>query len=199
MSLTLPDALSALTDFAPDLVPPARDLRSSEGTSVQRISRLGQHWLFNCQVKAQTYEQALAWAALLEQSAELMTLKIAQPKLNIGTPGTSVQVDGSGQTGSVLKLKGLPAGYVGKAGQWLSVVTGGRRYVYRLRSNATASGAGIMDAPVNPMIRAAHLNNDVVEVAEPKVTGFVTLRTSASAINVNGHVLIIAFVIEEPA
>lgn len=199
MSLTLPDALSALTEFAPDLVPPARDLRDVDGTTLQRITRLGQHWLFSCQVKPQTYEQALAWAALLEQSAELMTLKIPQPKLDIGAPGTSVQVDGSGQTGNVLKLKGLPASYAAKAGQWISVVTASRRYAYRLRANATANGSGVLDAPVNPLIRAAHLNNNVVEVADPKVTGFVTLRTSASAINVSAHVPAIAFTIEEPA
>jgi hypothetical protein len=199
MSLTLPDSLASLVEFAPRLIPPARELRSSGDETVQRLIPLGQRWVFNCVVKAQTYAQAMAWAALLEQSDQLQTLTIPQPGLAIGSPGSSVQVDGSGQTGNVLKLKGLPAAYAAKQGQFIAVITGGVRYVYRLRADATANGSGVLDAPVNPLIRQAHLNNDAVEVAAPKVTGFVTLSTPSSAININRHVPTIAFTIEERA
>lgn len=199
MSLTLPDSLASLVEATPRLIPPSRDLRSAGGQVVQRITPLGQKWVFDCQIKLQTYANALEWAGLLEQAGEVMTMTIPQPRLDIGTPGASVQVDGSGQTGNVLKLKGLPVGYQVKLGQWISVTTGGVVYAYSMRAAATASAGGLMDAPVNPMLHAAHLNNDAVEIAAPKISGFVTVMGSARPIDVNGHVQPVRFMIEERA
>ncbi|RZJ83951.1 MAG: hypothetical protein EON88_27955, partial [Brevundimonas sp.] len=88
----------------------------------------------------------------------------------IGQP----RVEISGQTGSTIKLKGLLPSAVVKKGWFLSIKTGGRRFTFMATDTRIADLNSKMSLPVWPMIRAAHLANDVVEIVEPWLEGTIT-------------------------
>lgn len=196
MPVTLPNCPPPST-FEIELVRSVIDLRPAFGGPVQRIERLGSRWRAVLSFETMTSEQSRAWS---DVDVEADTVRWAVPQLEfaVGSPGSSVQVDGSGQTGNVLKLKGLPAAYEARKGQWFSVITGGVSYLYRVRADATASGAGLAEVPVQPLIRAAHLNNDAVNVAAPIIEGFVVGPSRAQAWR-RKVVPEMSFVIEERA
>ncbi len=172
MPITLPNCPPPL-DFEIQPVSSRLDLRPSDNAGpVQRIERLGSRWRAVIQFEAMTAAQARLWDGV-DVEADTVRWAIPQQELAIGSPGSSVQVNGSGQTGNEIDLKGLPAGYVIRAGQYLSIITGGVSYLYRARAAATASGSGTVTVPIQPLIRAAHLNNDAVNLAAPIIEGFV--------------------------
>lgn len=179
------------------LISSAVDLRPAFGGGVQRLTRLGSRWAMTFQLTLMTYEDSLNWSDL-EVEGDTVSLRIPQPGVDTGSPGTPV-VDGAGQSGSTLNLRGLTPGYVmGK--RWLSVSTGGLLYAYRATASATADGSGDIAIPVRPMIRAAHADGDAVEIANPLIEGFVRdLPANAFDINVAGHVAGLRFTIEERA
>ncbi len=174
------------------------DLRPAFGGGVQRLTRLGSRWAMTFELTLLTHAASLAWSDL-EDESDTVSLRIPQPGINTGSPGTPV-VDGAGQTGGTLNLRGLSASYSVAKGQWLSVATGGLMYLYRARSAATTTGAGVIAVPIRPMIRAAHADGDSVEIANPQIEGFVRdLPANAFDINVATHVDGIRFTIEERA
>ena len=179
------------------LISSAVDLRPAFGGGVQRLTRLGSRWAMTFQLTLMTYEDSLNWSDL-EVEGDTVSLRIPQPGVDTGSPGTPV-VDGAGQSGSTLNLRGLTPGYVmGK--RWLSVSTGGLLYAYRATASATADGSGDIAIPVRQMIRAAHADGDAVEIANPLIEGFVRdLPANAFDINVAGHVAGLRFTIEERA
>ena len=133
------------------LISSAVDLRPAFGGGVQRLTRLGSRWAMTFQLTLMTYEDSLNWSDL-EVEGDTVSLRIPQPGVDTGSPGTPV-VDGAGQSGSTLNLRGLTPGYVmGK--RWLSVSTGGLLYAYRATASATADGSGDIAIPVRPMIRS---------------------------------------------
>lgn len=87
----------------------------------------------------------------------------------VGTPQVNTAVAG----GSAVSIKGLPAGYQAKEGQFLSFVCAARRYTHMFSGDGTANGAGVLAAGVFPPLRVALAVNDVVELAQPKIEGHV--------------------------
>ena len=72
-----------------------------------------------------------------------------------------------------ISLKGLTAGYVLKAGQFISVVKAGKRYLHQVYEAATASGGGLANAKITPALRVPLTGNEIVEIAEPTIEGFL--------------------------
>ncbi|MNR43834.1 hypothetical protein D3C85_1625010 [compost metagenome] len=69
-------------------------------------------------------------------------------------------------------IDGLPNGYVIRKGQFLSVGSAGQRFLYRAKASAT-SVAGTATVPLRTMLRRPPNDNDVVEIAQPMIEGFV--------------------------
>ena len=69
-------------------------------------------------------------------------------------------------------IDGLTNGYVIRKGQFLSVVTQGRRFLYRAKASVTVSG-GAATVPLRTMLRFPPADNDVVEIAQPMIEGFI--------------------------
>lgn len=112
-------------------------------------------------------------AALLKawMTGERVSFPFPQPGLVIGSPG-SAQVDGAGQTGSTLNMKGMTPGYTVRKGQFFNVITGGRRYLYESDIDQTVDGLGKLAAAINPMIRVSPANNDTVDF-NPLIEGLL--------------------------
>jgi len=172
MSINLPitppprAATPRYLDFGADLVPPL-------GGAAQRLNRIGNR--FAIDVELPPMQEALArpyLAALIRAKTEGAVLEFPQPDLVIGTPGTP-RILGGSQAGETLVIDGLTTGYVMRAGQFFSILHGGRRYLHMNNMNATASGAGQVTLSISPMLRIIPADNAVVEIAQPMIEGFI--------------------------
>lgn len=161
------------------------------------LNRLGARYSIDFSMKPMTPEQADQWSDLEETNATVV-MRIPQPGLDIGAPGAP-EVDGSGQSGSSIAIKGLTPHYAVRRKQWLSIVTGGRRYCYRARSEVVADASGEVVVPIRPMLRKPHLDGDVVEIAEPMIEGIALVADGAWAIRADDRLVYLAFTIKERA
>jgi hypothetical protein len=194
MPLTLPTSPQP-AQFALELVTARNDLSPAFGGPVQRLNRKGSRWRATVSLPAMTYADALAWTDLRAED-DTVVLNVPQPGLSTGTPGAPL-VKGAGQLGASLLIDGLTVGYVIRKGQFLSVVTGSQRYLYQATAQVTASGAGEATVAIRPMLRVSPADNAVVEIAAPKIEGFVQTPPSF-AVNPAFHV-VLGFDIEERA
>ena len=94
-------------------------------------------------------------------------------EFNPGSPGSPLIAAGA-SSGSTIALKGLTAGYVVKEGQYFSIITGGRRYLYMATADVTASGTGTATVGIFPLLRKTIATNDVVEMAQPMIEGLIS-------------------------
>lgn len=110
-------------------------------------------------------------AALLRGRTEGVVIDIPEPKVEVRDYGVPL-VNGANQQGMSLIVDGLPAGAVIPI-KWLSLIVNGRRFAYFITGEVTADGLGRATLPIWPMIRRSPPDNATVELAKPKMEGFV--------------------------
>ena len=140
------------------------------GDGEQELLRKGSRYALTFQMPPMRYVTSMDWDDLMAEG-DTVVMKVHQPGFDTGAPGTP-RVNGAGQSGSALVIDGLTNGYVIRKGQFLSVVTQGRRFLYRAKASVTASG-GVATVPLRTMLRFPPADNDVVEIAQPMIEGFV--------------------------
>lgn len=172
MSVALPSspapasATPRLIDFGSVQTPP-------QGGPAQRLNRIGNRYAIEVQMPTLTPDQRRVFVArLMRGLTEGVIMRFPQPGFSVGTPG-SPAVNGSGQTGSTLSLRGLSGGYVIKEGQALSIIVGGRRYLHFAAADIPASG-GTAAVPITPMLRVVPGDGAIVEIALPMIEGFLS-------------------------
>ena len=166
------------------------------GGSAQRVNRLGARWRCEVELPPMNPADARIWTAALSRGLrEGVSWKIRQPETPTGSPG-AVLVNGAGQAGGVLIVDGGTPGHVVKAGQWASILTGGRRYLYQIAATARLSGSVTLQ--LEPLLRRVPADNDPVELGAPVIEG---LLESAPGWTIDAGRLVqgFAFVIEEAA
>ena len=157
-----------LQDFGTTLTPPL-------GGIVQRINRLGSRYAIDVELPPLPEEPTgRQFTALLEQ-ALTQGATFAVPQLRMTIPSApSAVVNGAVSGGSSLPIRGLPASYTILAGQYLSIIQGGRRYLHRASADTVANGSGIMAAlPILPMLRVALTDASVIEINTPILEGLI--------------------------
>lgn len=167
--LTLP------TDPAPAkmaiaMVSAKNTLTPAIGGAEQELLRKGTRYALTFSMPVMTYVQSMEWDDLMAEG-DTVLMRVFQPGLVIQNPGTPL-VKGAGQAGTSLVIDGLPNDYVIRKGQFLSVVSAGQRFLYRAKASAT-SVAGTATIPLRTMLRRPPNDNDVVEIAQPMIEGFV--------------------------
>lgn len=140
------------------------------GDGEQELLRKGSRYALTFQMPPMRYVTSMDWDDLMTEG-DTVVMKVHQPGFDTGAPGTP-RVNGAGQSGSALVIDGLTNGYVIRKGQFLSVITQGRRFLYRAKANVTVSG-GTATVPLRTMLRFPPADNDVVEIAQPMIEGFV--------------------------
>ncbi|MNV38334.1 hypothetical protein D3C71_1298820 [compost metagenome] len=140
------------------------------GGAEQELLRKGTRYALTFSMPVMTYVQSMDWDDLMAEG-DTVLMRVFQPGLVIPNPGTPL-VKGAGQAGTSLTIDGLPNGYVIRKGQFLSVVSAGQRFLYRAKASAT-SVAGTATIPLRTMLRRPPNDNDVVEIAQPMIEGFV--------------------------
>ena len=167
------------------------------GGEVQRLNRLGDRLAVDVVLTpTQDAVAAQAYIARLRRARRDGAL-MAWPQLNlvIGNPG-SPSVDGGGQAGSQLAIKGLTPGYAIREGQFFSLVTNGCRYVHMVTAALTVPASGLATLPIEPMLRVSPSNHDVIEFAAPKIEGLVSGLDRGWTVDIAGTVGL-AFTITE--
>lgn len=140
---------------------------------VNRYMRPGTRWAWDNIMPPMSYVESLEWDDLLSES-DTVIMDILQPGLDTGTPGSPV-VDGGGQVGRTLNLKGLTAGYVFRKGQWISFPVQGQLFAYKVRTAITVGSDGKVALPLLTLLRLPPANNAIVDVAQPRAEGFATV------------------------
>lgn len=167
--LTLPTS-PAPANMAIAMVSAKNTLTPAFGGAEQELLRKGTRYALTFSMPPMSYIQSMEWDDLMAEG-DTVLMRVFQPGLVIPNPGTPL-VKGAGQAGTSLMIDGLPDGYVIRKGQFLSVVSAGQRFLYRAKASAT-SVAGTATVPLRTMLRRPPNDNDVVEVAQPMIEGFV--------------------------
>jgi hypothetical protein len=167
--LTLP------TDPAPSnmgiaLISSKNTLEPAFGDGEQELLRKGSRYALTFQMPPMKYVTSMDWDDLMSEG-DTVLMRVFQPGFDTGAPGTP-RVNGAGQSGTALVIDGLTNGYVIRKGQFLSVITSGRRFLYRAKASVTVSG-GAATVTLRTMLRFPPSDNDVVEIAQPMIEGFV--------------------------
>ena len=167
--LTLPTD-PAPAKMAVAMVSAKNTLTPAFGGAEQELLRKGTRYALTFFMPVMTYVQSMDWDDLMAEG-DTVLMRVFQPGLVIPNPGAPL-VKGAGQAGTSLVIDGLPNGYVIRKGQFLSVVSAGQRFLYRAKASAT-SVAGTATVPLRTMLRRPPNDNDVVEIAQPMIEGFV--------------------------
>lgn len=196
MPIILPTSPEPCAPYgSPTIVSLRNDVTSLIGGNRQRNNRKGDHYRARFNMPPLTYDEAREWRSLMTGS-DTVVMALPQPDVDISAPGVLVKVNGAGQLGTSLIIDGVTPNYAFTKGQMISVVTDGRRWTYGLDADTVADGSGNATLTLEVMIRTLHADNDVIEVAEPKIEGFTSIDDDSWTLDENGYIRL-AFEIEE--
>lgn len=130
--------------------------------------------------------------------AKRMGLRVEFPLLS-PQPCEDAVVDGVGQAGTSLKIRGLFPGRVVREGFWLNAVRGdGQHFLHNVAGEVLADTAGKATLPLSEMLRWPFADGDKVKLVRPMIEGIVDGDEQAWAISVERFVSI-EFTVEEAA
>lgn len=168
------------------------------GASSIRVDRAGNRW-----------RMSFSYPPMQPDKSEVFTSRIADAKTEgirvvlplirpQGSPGSTV-VDGAGQAGKLLAVRGFNAGYPTKEGFWMTIVDAdGAGYLHRATATVRADASGEATLSIKPPLRAPFADGDTVELAAPWIEGFVDGDEWGWSVPVN-RLVSVGFTVEEYA
>jgi hypothetical protein len=176
MSVALP-ALPWTADVKPRLVRFGTDLTPALGGDVARINRLGSRFSVDVVLPMLQSDMGPLWiAAGLQADTTNSTVTFTWPSAYYeGT--TSAEVNGAGQAGSNLAIKGLAAGLVIPPLIPFSFYINGRNYLHMTTQEVTANGSGDAVLSIAPMMRFAPTDSLALSFETPTIEGFIQGKT----------------------
>jgi len=174
MSILIPQprlpqsAVIRFLDFGGTLTPPG-------GGAAQRVNRLGSRCAIDILFPRLRPEPdgRVLMSAIRQALVDGALFPVPQPGFHVGEPGAPV-VDGAGQLGTTLNIRGFTPEYMGRIGQFFSIIQGGRRYLHHLANQGIADPTGKMAAMIWPMLRVSPDDGAVCEFFKPMIEGFLT-------------------------
>ncbi len=174
MAITLP-AHPAPNDVNPTILDYGLTMRPATGGPVLKVSRPGSRLRIGVSYPPMEAAIASRFISRLLEAKRTGHLIIRFPLLGInqGYPGVPV-VNGAGQGGTTLNLRGLTPNYRVKEGYWLSIVDAtGQHYVHNVRSTVEAAADGTISFGIEPPLRRPFADGAVVLLAKPLIEGFI--------------------------
>ena len=159
----------------PALIDYGMTLRPALGGAVQRVSRAGSRYRAEVSFPPLQGANARRLISRLLEAKRVGSLRIEYPLFEEaqGLPGTPV-VDGAGQAGTSLNIRGLTPYYAFKEGFWLSILQAdGQPYLHNCRTNVVASAAGLATIAIEPPLRAPFANGATILLGTPVIEGFI--------------------------
>lgn len=159
---------------APKLIDYGFTMRSPTGGSSLRLDRAGSRFAAEISFPPMKADTARVFVSrLLEAKSEGLRIEFPLLGVSQGNPGSPV-VDGAGQAGKTLNVRGLTPGYVVKEGYWLSIVdANGQHYLHNARAVVTADGSGDAALSITPALRVPFADGAVIHLAKPMMEGLV--------------------------
>ena len=171
MTITL-QGLPRATNYNMRAISAANTLSPAFGGADQRLSRKGSRFAIDISIPALSAAGCGMGliADLLRGETETLVLEIPEhlPAVAYGAP-----VANGVSTGSVLAVKGLTPGAVIRKGKFLSIILSGQRFVYMVTAEMTVPAGGLASLPIWPMLRRPTIDGAVIELAAPKIEGFI--------------------------
>lgn len=157
-----------------------RVLRPQTGGALQRVDRLGNRWMISCRTPVMPIEpDGRQVGQMLERAVrDGGIVRVRQPNFDPLAPGTPL-VNGAVASGRTVAIDGLTPGYVIRAWQPISFVTGGVRYFDRVESQVIADGSGAATITLYNLLRAPLADNATVELGVPCIEGVVEITSPA--------------------
>lgn len=188
MTIALP-TYPGPADSAPGYVDFGGILRPFLGGVDQKLNRLGDRFALDVTMPLMPLaETGRVWIArLIRAQREGALMEWPQPGFDVGAPGNPV-VNGAGQAGSFLDVRGLTPGYRLLEGQFFSIIQSGRRYLQVVAADIAASAGGAAVIPIAPMLRMRPANGAIVEIARPMIEGFTEGGERNWTLNYAAHV-----------
>lgn len=146
-------------------------LSSAVNSDEQEIRRKGSRYALTYRMPVMTYVQSMDWDDLMSEG-DLVRMPVHQPGFGTGAPGAP-RVNGASQSGTALVVDGLTPQYVIRKGQFVSIATAGQLFLYRVKSEVVANSSGQATLSLRTMLRRPPADNDVIEIAQPLIEGFV--------------------------
>ena len=143
------------------------------GGAGQRQNRLGGHYRASFtfpplrgEVNGRTLKSQLT-------AGQSQGVKIELPlPMSQGLPGTPV-VDGGGQSGKTLAVRGLTPYYAGRVGWWLNIIAAdGTICLHDISAPFVADASGDSTISIEPALRLPFADGDAIELAHPVIAGF---------------------------
>lgn len=197
MTIELPD-WAVPNGASPALIDFGHINRPATGAEVGRVDRKGNRYRATVTLPPMTpQESRVVISRLIGAKSE--GLRIDFPLLEKqGSPGAPV-VDGAGQAGATLALRGLTRGYTFREGYWLSIVDeNGRHYLHNCRTTLRVGDDGLAVITLGEHLRWPFLDGAAVQLAVPQMEGIVDGSEWGWQIPVN-RLVAIEFPIEEAA
>ena len=167
-------ACPPIASATPKLIGYFTDQQPTLGGPQARVSRLGDKWGIDVQTFSARYsaEGMTYLARLLRGMTDTVLLAFPEPGVPVQGYGSPV-VSTAGASGRLLPIGGLTSGVVIREGKFLSVVIGGQRFLYQAAATMTVPVGGAVNLPIYPTLRRQPPVGAVVELAAPKIEGFV--------------------------
>lgn len=171
--IDLPDSPSSRSAM-PSVQDFGGTLKPSTGGQAQRINRLGTRYKIAVTLPPLANQRdGRVWVNRLVRGMQ-EGARMPYPLLDFdpGTPGAFV-VDGAGQAGTSLALRGGTPFYAFKEGQPFSIEVDGQHYLDFIAAGAIADAAGDATITLSQMLRVSSADGDPVHLAKPMIEGFI--------------------------
>ncbi len=168
----LPDC-PAPNGAQPALIDFSLTQRPSTGAAVLKVHRKGSRYRAMISYPPMLPSVSRVFVSRLLK-AKREGLRIPYPLIEPqGAPGNPV-VNGAGQTGTTLNIRGLTPGYAIKEGYWLSIEdANGQHYLHNAGAAVRASASGTASLPISPELRVPFADGATIHLAKPMIEGFV--------------------------
>lgn len=172
-------ALPAPSSVSPALIDFGFVQRPALGARATRIERAGSRYRAEIGFPPMRADVARVFVSrLLRAKSEGLRVEFPLLEVSQGAPGSPV-VDGAGQAGKSLAIRGLTPHYAFREGFWLTVIddaagdeTG--RYLHNCAENVRANADGEATIALAESLRAPFGDGATVLLARPTIEGFVT-------------------------
>lgn len=172
------------------------------GASALRVDRLGNHYRAAMTLPPLDDEDGARVVVSRLIRAKRQGLRVPYPLLSVDQSacGFGVVVDGAGQTGAYLRVRGLPVGVTVREGFWFSVQSSsGQHYLHNSGTNVTADADGRATLSVeDTMLRRSFADGSPVHFVRPMIEGLIDGSQQDWELAVD-HFTRIEFTIEEAA
>lgn len=143
------------------------------GGPVQRINRNGNRFAVSVSLPPMIANDARGWLAALNAGVEDGVLwRFRQVDLFPGSPG-AVVVNGGGQAGKSLNVRGCNPNYPFRRGQFFNLISGGRHYLHQVVSPTNATSGGTASLSIVPALRVEPSDGAVLLIGQPVIEGLL--------------------------